>query len=91
MEFVEYIKPELITVAICLFGLGGIIKNTKTIKDKYIPLILAVIGVALSLLYVIGTEGFNYISVFTGIVQGIICAACAVYSNQLIKQTSKKE
>lgn len=91
MEFVKYIKPELITVAICLFGLGCIIKHSKTVKDKCIPLILTVIGVSLSLLYVIGTEGFNYMSVFTGIVQGIICTVCAVYSDQLVKQTSKKE
>ena len=91
MEFVEYIKPELITVAVCLYCLGLAIKSSKTIKNKYIPLILTVIGVALSLLYVIGTEGFNYMSVFTGIVQCIICTAGAVYSDQLIKQTSKKE
>ncbi len=91
MNFIEYIKPELITVAICLYGIGCIIKTSKTIKNKYIPLILTVIGMALSCLYLFGTEGFNYMSVFTGIVQGVICTAGAVYSDQLIKQTSKKE
>lgn len=91
MSYAEFIKPELLAVAICLYGLGCIIKKSKTIKDKYIPLILVAVGVALSGLYVIGTEGFNYMSVFTGVVQGIICAACAVFGDQLIKQTSKTE
>ena len=91
MNYTEFVKPELAILIAVLYGLGKIIKNTETIKDKHIPLILTVVGVALSSLYVIGSEGLTYMSVFTGIVQGIICTSGAVYGNQLIKQTSKKE
>ena len=41
----EYIKPELIIVAIVLYFIGIGIKNTEFIKDKYIPIILGIIGV----------------------------------------------
>lgn len=89
MEYMEFIKPELACLIPALYALGMIIKQTEKIKDNYIPLILTLFSLALSCLYVIGVEGVSANSVFTAIVQGLICAACAVYANQLIKQTGK--
>lgn len=62
------------------------VKNTETIKDNYIPTILIVVGVAFSCLYVFGTEGINPLSVFTALVQGILCAGGAVLGDQTVKQ-----
>lgn len=90
MEWTEFIKPELAVVIAVLYGLGKVIKNTETIKDKYIPLILTGIGIFLCCFYVLGVEGVSMIGAFTGIVQGVICASSAVYGNQLIKQTTKE-
>lgn len=87
MTFEEYIKPELLILVPVLYAIGVGLKTTKLIKDGYIPAILGLCGIALSLLYVIATSGFNAIAVFTGITQGILAAAAAVYTNQLIKQT----
>lgn len=82
----EYIKPELSLLVIMLYGLGTILKNTNLIKDKYIPLALTVVGILLANLYIIGTSGFSAVNIFSGIVQGVLCAATSVYGNQLFKQ-----
>lgn len=82
----QYIKPELLILVPCLYGVGMMLKKSELIKDKYIPLVLTAISLVLTNLYVIGTGGFSAVNLFTGIVQGILCVATAVYANQLTKQ-----
>lgn len=89
MEFMEYVKAELLILIPVLYGLGLILKNTKKIKDEYIPLILTGISLILSCLYVMGTEGITPLSIFTAIVQAVLVTAAAVYTNQLYKQAIK--
>lgn len=36
-QIMNYVKPELIVVAVVLYFLGQAIKKSQTIKDKYIP------------------------------------------------------
>ena len=90
MDFTEYIKPELLVLVAVLYIIGLMLKGTQKIKDNYIPVILGVLGILLSALYVIATEGLSLIGAFTGITQGILVAGVAVYVNQLIKQTTDK-
>ena len=52
----EYIKPELLILAIVLYFLGVAIKNTEAIKDKYIPLVLGFVGIIFSAIYVVATR-----------------------------------
>ena len=92
----EYIKPELLVVALVLYFVGMGIKNTELIKDKYIPVILGILGVIISAIYVVATStitGYQEILmvIFTSIVQGILVASASVYVNQLIKQSKKEE
>ena len=89
MDYTQYIQAELLVLVPVLYAIGSAIKNTEMIKDNYIPMILGGIGLALSCLYVIGTNGLTVLSVFTSIVQGVLVAAAAVYCNQLIKQSGK--
>ena len=46
MEFLEvikeYVRPELLVLAVVLYFIGKGIKNSETIKDKYIPIILGI-------------------------------------------------
>lgn len=100
MEITEimqnYIKPELLVVAIVLYFVGAGIKNTEKIKDKYIPIILGLLGVFISAIYVVATSDFNgyqtiLMAIFTSIVQGILVAGASVYVNQVIKQINKEE
>ena len=89
MDFTTYVKPELAVLIPALYGLGLILKNTKKISDNYIPAILTGVSMVLTCFYVLGTEGVTFVSIVTGVVQGVICAAGAVYTNQLYKQSTK--
>ena len=97
MEFLmNYIKPELIIVAIALYFVGIWIKNTESIKDKWIPLILGITGIVICAIWVmantpIGTWQELLMAIFTSIIQGIQVAALSTYVNQLIKQHNKLE
>ena len=92
----NYIKPELIIVAIALYFVGIWIKNTEYIKDKWIPLILGITGIVICAIWVlantpIGTWQELLMAIFTSIIQGIMVAALSTYVNQLIKQHNKIE
>lgn len=93
---INYVKPELLVLAIALYLIGIAVKNTKMISDKYIPLILGIVGIALSLIYVLATGDFStsqntLMAVFTGIVQGVLVAGLSTYVNQMIKQLGTDE
>ena len=92
----NYIKPELIIVAIAIYFVGIWIKNTESIKDKWIPLILGIAGIVICAIWVlantpIGTWQGLLMAVFTSIIQGVLVAALSTYVNQLIKQHNKIE
>lgn len=92
----NYIKPELLVVAIVLYFIGMGLKNAEKIADKYIPIILGVLGVIIAGIYVLATSDFNgyqsiLMAIFTSLVQGILVAGASVYVNQVIKQLQKKE
>lgn len=95
-QIINYIKPELIVVAIALYFIGMAIKQSETIADKYIPSILGIIGIVICGIYVIATCSLSGIqniamAVFTAVVQGILVAGLSNYVNQLIKQMNKNE
>lgn len=95
-QIIEYVKPELLVVAVALYFIGMSIKNTQAIKDKYIPSILGVIGIVLCALWVFSTTtttGSQQIAlaIFTSIIQGVLVAGLSTYVNQIIKQTKKGE
>lgn len=92
----NYVKPELLVVAVVLYFVGMGIKNTEKISNKYIPVILGALGIIISAIYVIATSVFNgyqaiFMAIFTSIVQGILVAGLSVYANQLVKQAQKSE
>lgn len=92
----NYVKPELLVVALVLYFIGMGIKKTEKINDKYIPVILGFLGIIISAIYVVATSLFNgyqsiLMAIFTSIVQGILVAGLSVYANQIIKQAKKTE
>lgn len=92
----NYVKPELLVVAVVLYFIGMGLKNTEKISDKYIPIILGIIGIIISAIYVVATSVFNgyqsvLMAIFTSVVQGILVAGLSVYANQIIKQAKKAE
>ena len=71
-------------------------KNTEKITDKYIPVILGIIGIVICGIYVVATcdlKGTQNIAmaIFTALVQGILVAGLSNYVNQVFKQLNKAE
>ena len=46
-QIMNYVKPELIVVAIVLYFCGMALKQTQVVKDKYIPMLLGAGGIVL--------------------------------------------
>ena len=95
-QIMNYVKPELVVVAIVLYFIGMWLKKAETVTDKYIPIILGTVGIAICGIYVDATcrlSGVQNIAmaVFTAIVQGVLVAGLSTYVNQIFKQLNKEE
>lgn len=88
MEFINYIKPELLLVAVICYVIGMILKKTS-FKDNYIPLVVGLAGIVICIIYCGFVEGWSFDGTVTGAVQGLLCAAASTYINQVIKQLAK--
>lgn len=90
----EFIRPELLVLVPVLYAIGMGLKTAQAFQDKYIPIMLGVIGVVLAALWVVATSTFTSpqdvaMAIFTAIVQGILVAGGSVYVNQVVKQAQK--
>jgi hypothetical protein len=83
MEFAQYITQNALILIPVLYIIGMIVKNTEKVDDKYIPLVLLIAGIAGA----IGIMGING----NAVVQGVLVTGATVYTNQIIKQSTKKE
>jgi len=92
----EFVKPELIILIPVLYLFGIALKNTLLIKDNFVPFMLGIIGIVLAIIYVLATVSITtyqdaLMGVFTALTQGILCAGCSVYFNQVFVVQPKKE
>jgi len=78
MDILQFISETYFIIIAVLYIVGMSIKETEKIKDKYIPVILIVVGmIACSALAAsIGEPIIN------GIFQGVLCAGASVLTNQ---------
>ncbi|EJO5346778.1 phage holin family protein [Clostridium botulinum] len=85
MEFnlIDYIEKQALILIPVLYIVGMMLKNTQQIKDWTIPWILLVLGIAGA----IALMGFNV----DAVIQGVLVTGAAVYTNQLIKQSTEKK
>lgn len=95
-QIMNYVKPELIVVAIVLYFVGMGLKKAEAVADKYIPLILGGVGIVLCSIWVLATNTLGTwqdtcMAMFTALVQGILVAGLSTYVNQVIKQVKKTE
>lgn len=95
MDWQNYIKAEFLIFIPVLVAIGAAVKNFTKIDNKWIPIILGILGIGLVTVYQLafGTvEGGNgWALALTSVVQGVIVAAAAVYGNQIVKQLGKDE
>lgn len=90
-EIVEYIDPAILVLVPVLYCIGAVLKTMKSFADKHIPLVLGLCGAFFASLWVFGTSDISGVqnmfkATFTAIAQGILCAGCSVYVNQIWKQ-----
>ncbi|NCB99964.1 MAG: hypothetical protein EOM34_04675 [Clostridia bacterium] len=95
-EIINYVKPELIVLAVVLYFIGTGLKKSEAVPDKHIPLLLGAVGIVLAAIWVMATSPFAgpqdiAMAVFTAIVQGVLVAGLSTYVNQIIKQNGKAE
>ena len=95
MNYQEFIKPELLILIPVLYFIGMGIKKSA-VKDAIIPIVLGIVGIVLTGLYIFASEPVIgsqavFTAIFTSITQGVLCAAAAVYTDQIIKQSGKHD
>lgn len=83
-QIMNYVKPELLIVAVVLYFIGMGIKKSEVIPDKYIPAILGALGILICGIYVIATCAISgaqeiAMAIFTAITQGILVAGLSNY------------
>lgn len=96
MDYQKYIKSELLILVPVLYLIGLGLKKSK-LADKWIPVTLGIVGIALSAIWVSAT-GSNATgqddvaaALFTAVTQGILAAGASVYASQLHIQAHKEE
>ena len=95
-QITNYVKPELIVVAVALYFIGMALKQAQSVKDKYIPLLLGGVSIVLCAIWVLATSEIGNgqqvaMAVFTAITQGILVAGLSTYVDQIKKQVHKDE
>lgn len=78
----EFINPELLIVVAACWIIGFTLKQTPKVQDWTIIYIVTGVAIVFACLLL----GFTAQS----IIQGILCGAVAVYSNQFVKQYQKR-
>lgn len=91
---IDYIDPAFIPIVIALWCIGRGLKESKAVKDAHIPALLAVIAVGLVGLWLCAQGlpagiGQVLVLIVNALIQGILCAAVAVWGNQIVKQAGK--
>lgn len=81
-QLTNLIPTQLYLVTVSLVFTGMFLKQTDKVKDTYIIIILTALGIAGALAFVGKTP--------TAVVQGILCAAVAVYSKNFQKQIKEQ-
>lgn len=81
MEYTQFITEKGLVLIAVVYVLGMVLKGTKKIPDAAIPIILLPIGILLSI--------WSFGKGPDAVIQGVLITGAAVYTNQLIKQTTK--
>ena len=78
MDIMSFIPEQLMIIVVTLYVLGFACKSIPILDNKYIPIILLLLGIVFSVCLV----GFNV----TSIMQGILCWGVSIGVNQTYKQ-----
>ena len=93
INIMELIQVDLVILVVVIYVLGMFLKKIPNIADWTIPLVLLVVAVLLTVIYkgIALGEGLTSVTIVNGLVYGILIAGVAVFTNQVIKQNTKRE
>lgn len=80
MDYSKFLDPQVLILVVVIYAIGMMLKNTKKIPNQSIPFILLVVALVLCIFLL----GLNV----NAFIQAVIVTATAVYTNQLMKQSS---
>ena len=84
MDILNYVVEEGLIMIPVLYIIGEIITGTEFLSNKWIPLVLLVISIGFTPLLLGTYDAAN-------IVQAVLVAGATVFSNELIKQSSRED
>ena len=82
MDIVNYVVQEGLIMIPVLYIIGEIVKGTKLLSNKWIPLVLLVVSIGFTPVVLGAYTADN-------IVQAVLVAGVTVFGNELIKQSSR--
>jgi hypothetical protein len=82
-DLLSYVNEYALILIPVLYVVGMILKGLGSIPDKYIPVILLIVGIGASM----GLNGLGMHS----LIQGVLVTGVTVYANQLLVQAKKNE
>ena len=93
INILQLIQADLVILIVVIYVLGMFLKKIPNMADWTIPLVLLVVAVLLTVIYkgIALGEGLTSVTIVNGLVYGILIAGVAVFTNQIIKQTTKRE
>lgn len=89
-DLTEYIRTELFVLVPVLYALGLLLKKSP-LADWLIPVLLCGTGVVLSFAFFAGSGETIGKTLFASVTQGVLCASCSVFANNVIKQFKKRK
>ena len=89
-DLTEYIRTELFVLVPVLYALGMLLKKSP-LADWLIPFVLCGTGVVLSFAFFAGSGEPMGKTLFASVTQGVLCASCSVFANNVIKQFKKRK
>lgn len=92
LNLVEFIPSSLIILVAVLYVLGAGLKKSS-VPDKYITVVLLVLGITLAVLLAIIQAQYKTMleAIIYGAMQGVLCWGVAIGINQTAKQLNKEE
>lgn len=88
MNYMDYIRPELLGLIPALWFYAEVMKSAFKIGGNKIPLAIGIASIVLSSIWVVAISNIThykdaFMAIFVAIVQGLLCAGASVYGHQL--------
>lgn len=91
-DLMSLFDVKLMVLIPVLYVLGERIKLME-VPNKFIPLILTLVSICLTMLYLMATGTYDNVAlnIYHGVTQGVIASGLSVYGHEMFKQLTKSD